>query len=470
MGDDVHRTARGEEYARGLVGVGKLRRIARGAARAQGVPGFLAALRLANDDDGAGAIDLGEVAKESSLANRRMSTPSTRSQNLSKTNQHLGMTRTLSPRWATPLSSSSDSYSVSSSYISIGSLSVSIARSMRLSVSSHVGGWRFESLVVVTVPPYGVVNVQSYSALRSVVFHDVIDGPRGSAAPSAPSALVLAPSPPRALLVAAIDASPNRSTCDRRHVFAAATSIAGNPSFTHSLSASSASNLSATPLSCRSSSALSNSISGVVGASTFVSTCSMRALFAIGVDALSTSHPPRATRRGVVIARARRRRASPPRRLARARALVASRVVIQREPSLARARRDDAMTRVRRAMDAFRAIADPLERYVYLRELQRASAETFYRALVREPLELMPFVYTPTVGEACEKYHRLPIETIGVYITADDAGRVGAKLRGHWDRTAAARARAREGLDGDAARRRGVERREATTTASPWRW
>ena len=63
VGDDVHRTARGEEYARSLVGVGKLRRIARGAARAQGVPGFLAALRLANDDDGAGAIDLGEIAK-----------------------------------------------------------------------------------------------------------------------------------------------------------------------------------------------------------------------------------------------------------------------------------------------------------------------------------------------------------------------------------------------------------------------
>ena len=117
------------------------------------------------------------------------------------------------------------------------------------------------------------------------------------------------------------------------------------------------------------------------------------------------------------------------------------------------------MTRVRRAMEAFRAIADPLERYVYLRELQRASAETFYRALVREPLELMPFVYTPTVGEACEKYHRLGIETNGVYITADDAGRVGAKLRGHWDRAAAARARAREGLDGEAAKRRGVDRR-----------
>ena len=90
------------------------------------------------------------------------------------------------------------------------------------------------------------------------------------------------------------------------------------------------------------------------------------------------------------------------------------------------------MTRLRRAMDAFRAIADPLERYVYLRTLQRGDTETFYRALISRPLELMPFVYTPTVGEACERYHELPTPVNGVYVTADDAGAVGAKLRRHW--------------------------------------
>ncbi len=83
-------------------------------------------------------------------------------------------------------------------------------------------------------------------------------------------------------------------------------------------------------------------------------------------------------------------------------------------------------------MDAFRAIADPLERYVYLRTLQRGDTETFYRALISRPLELMPFVYTPTVGEACERYHELPTPVNGVYVTADDAGAVGAKLRRHW--------------------------------------
>ena len=43
-------------------------------------------------------------------------------------------------------------------------------------------------------------------------------------------------------------------------------------------------------------------------------------------------------------------------------------------------------------------------------------------------MEIMPYVYTPTVGEACQTYHKLPIETQGVYITAEDAGNVGEAL------------------------------------------
>ena len=96
-----------------------------------------------------------------------------------------------------------------------------------------------------------------------------------------------------------------------------------------------------------------------------------------------------------------------------------------------RARRR-ARCRARAALDALRALAVPIDRYLNLRSLQRADAETFYRVLVRAPKELMPFVYTPVVGEACERYHDLPVRAHGVYITADDAGKVGAKLRRHW--------------------------------------
>lgn len=35
----------------------------------------------------------------------------------------------------------------------------------------------------------------------------------------------------------------------------------------------------------------------------------------------------------------------------------------------------------------------------------------YFRLLMEETEEVMPYVYTPTVGEACQRYHELPIPT-----------------------------------------------------------
>lgn len=43
--------------------------------------------------------------------------------------------------------------------------------------------------------------------------------------------------------------------------------------------------------------------------------------------------------------------------------------------------------------------------------------------------DLLPFLYTPTVGEACQRYHRLPISTYGLYLRATDAGSFLDRLR-----------------------------------------
>jgi malate dehydrogenase (oxaloacetate-decarboxylating)(NADP+) len=75
-----------------------------------------------------------------------------------------------------------------------------------------------------------------------------------------------------------------------------------------------------------------------------------------------------------------------------------------------------------------RALKDPLDRYVYLRDLRAVDEPGFFRLLQAHAQELLPVVYTPTVGDAALSYHALPITPQGLYVTSDDAGRVAEVL------------------------------------------
>jgi len=75
-----------------------------------------------------------------------------------------------------------------------------------------------------------------------------------------------------------------------------------------------------------------------------------------------------------------------------------------------------------------RALKDPLDQYVYLRDLRAVDEPGFWRLLTAHAAELLPVVYTPTVGDAALSYHALPISPQGLYVTSDDAGRVADVL------------------------------------------
>lgn len=67
---------------------------------------------------------------------------------------------------------------------------------------------------------------------------------------------------------------------------------------------------------------------------------------------------------------------------------------------------------------------DDLERYVYMQGLSNRNQQLFFRVLEDRLLELMPIVYTPTVGLACQKFGHILRDTKGLYISLREKGRI----------------------------------------------
>jgi malate dehydrogenase (oxaloacetate-decarboxylating)(NADP+) len=87
-------------------------------------------------------------------------------------------------------------------------------------------------------------------------------------------------------------------------------------------------------------------------------------------------------------------------------------------------------SQVRRVMENIRRKGTDLEKYVYLTSLQERNATLFYRILINHLDEVMPIVYTPTVGQACQEYgHIFRSSTQGLFIAAEYKGRMRQVMR-----------------------------------------
>jgi malate dehydrogenase (oxaloacetate-decarboxylating) len=77
---------------------------------------------------------------------------------------------------------------------------------------------------------------------------------------------------------------------------------------------------------------------------------------------------------------------------------------------------------VARRMKMLRSFQTDLQRYAFLRELQDTNETLFYAVLVRHLEELLPIVYTPTVGEACERFSDIWRKPRGIFLSYADRG------------------------------------------------
>ena len=86
-----------------------------------------------------------------------------------------------------------------------------------------------------------------------------------------------------------------------------------------------------------------------------------------------------------------------------------------------------------RALENMRRKESNIEKYIYLGALHERNERLFYRTVIDNIPEIMPLIYTPTVGQACSEFAHIFRRPKGFYVTPEDKGHVREMLD-NWPR------------------------------------
>lgn len=90
----------------------------------------------------------------------------------------------------------------------------------------------------------------------------------------------------------------------------------------------------------------------------------------------------------------------------------------------------DIETQEERSLEMYYRKPDDLERYIYLQALLDRNETLFYKLLGDNLTEMVPIVYTPTVGTACQQLSHITRRYRGIYITPENIGNIDQIFQG----------------------------------------
>ncbi len=83
---------------------------------------------------------------------------------------------------------------------------------------------------------------------------------------------------------------------------------------------------------------------------------------------------------------------------------------------------------VKRCYQALQRKHDDIEKHIYLRSLQDRNETLFYKLVIDHLTEIMPLIYTPTVGEACQEFSNIYRQPRGLFISYSQKDKISAIL------------------------------------------